>query len=317
MINLQDIAKNIKKMHKIHADILFSESMKKHTTFKVGGNANVFIIPHSSESLFLILQEIRRHNAPYFILGGGSNIVVSDKGLDCIVISTAKLNSIEMLSADDNENSIVIKCDAGCSIDDVTQFCIDHELSGLENFAGLPGSVGGALYMNARCYDSSISDVLCKAEFLNNSADTQVIAYAMNNEDWDYKKSPFQQDERIVLSAYFSVKKGNKDSIIDECNKYIQDRKDKGHFSHPSAGSVFKNNRAFGKASGQIIDSVGLKGYSIGEAQIAPWHGNFIINLGAASADNIRDIVKYVQKTVKSNAGYDLECEILFVGKFN
>ncbi len=316
MINLQNIVKNIKKLQNFQGECIFSESMKKHTTFKVGGNAQVFATPENENSLRILVQELIDQKVNYFILGGGSNIVVSDSGIEGFVISTEKLNTISLVTC--NDGSLQVRCESGCTIEALTEFCIENALTGLESFAGLPGTVGGALYMNARCYDFSISDVLASATYTYEDSLSTITTYTMNKEDWDYKKSPFQQQNplTIILSADFNVTKGNKNSIQDKCSYYISDRKEKGHFTYPCAGSVFKNNRDFGKASGQIIDSVGLKGFTIGNAQVAPWHGNLIINLGSASADTIKELVTHVQKRVQQETGKKLECEILFVGKF-
>ncbi len=316
MINLQNTAKNVKKMENFQGEILFSEPMSKHTTFEIGGDAQAFAIPENEQSFLLLLDYVQQNKIPYFILGGGSNIVVSDLGIEGFVISTEKLSSIEIIH--NTDLSITVRCGAGCTIESIIEFCIENELSGLETFAGLPGTVGGALFMNARCYDKSISDVLANATFVSSNNFLHIEQYIMNNDDWDYKLSPFQSKSplSIILSADFKVEKGCQSSIREKCDYYTNDRKSKGHFSHPCAGSVFKNNRNFGKASGQIIDSAGLKGFSIGNAQIAPWHGNLIINLGGASADNIREIVAHVQNVVQESTGKRLECEILFVGKF-
>ncbi len=313
MINLHNTAKNIQKMEKFQGDIFFLESMKTHTTFQVGGDAQVFAIPHTQKSLLILLDEIIKNNLTYFILGGGSNIVVSDLGIDGFVISTEKLNSIELIT--DAKGAMRIRCEAGCTIEQVIQFCVEHELTGLETFAGLPGSVGGAVFMNARCYDISVCDVLEQAQFIELDDVQKTQIYKMDVSDWDYKKSPFQKN-KCILSADFCVHKGTKTQIDEKCKHYINDRESKGHFSHPCAGSVFKNNRNFGSPSGQIIDSVGLKGFTKGNAQIAPWHGNIIINLGGASADDIKEIVKHVQEAVWQKTGYNLECEILFIGNF-
>ncbi len=302
-------------MQNFQGEILFSEPMKNHTTFKIGGEAQVFAIPENEESLLLLLQELHNNGIPYFILGGGSNIVVSDLGIEGFVVSTQKLNTIQVIQ---NDNDFFLHCACGTTIEALTEFCINNNITGLENFAGLPGTIGGALFMNARCYDTSISDILHQARFFTTDNYTCIQTYTMNSADWDYKKSPFQSKnpESFIVSANFKVSNGLKKAIKEKSDFYIKDRKSKGHFSHPSAGSVFKNNRAFGFPSGKIIDEAGLKGFTIGNAQIAPWHGNLIINLGDASADNIKEIVEHVKNTVLQKTGKRLDCEILFIGKF-
>ena len=293
---------------KYSAQVLFDVSLKDYTTFKVGGNAAVFLSPSDLQSLTSLMDLAKKSNGKIFVLGGGSNVVVPDEGFDGIVISTLKLNKISL-----TEEGLV--CECGASMHDILDFCIEHSLTGLEKFAGLPGTCGGAAFMNARCYEKSISDVLLAVKYY---ADGKIIDYKMDKADWSYKKSPFQGDlnndsKPLVLSVTFDVRKGDKSEIAGQAEKYIRDREEKGHFRFPSAGSVFKNNHDFGKPSGKIIDECGLRGLTSGGAQIAPWHGNFIINKDNASASDIRKLVEEVKKTVREKTGFELECEIIFL----
>lgn len=198
----------------------------------------------------------------------------------------------------------------------VVDFCTEHVLSGLEVFAGIPGTAGGALYMNTRCFNVSVSDVLVSAEYLDPDSLEQ-IPYRFSAADWEYKKSPFQSTGRIITKAVFKatqLPETAKDGIETKCRSYISERVNKGHFRYPSAGSVFRNNRTFGKPSGEIIDEAGLCGYRIGGAQVAPWHGNFIINSGNATETDIRTLVDYIINTVKEKTGFTLQPEIIFCG---
>lgn len=296
--------------------VKYDEPMSLHTTFKIGGPAAVFIEPYTAESLKLVCQSLENEHVPFFIIGAGSNLVVSDEGLDCIVVSTLKISFIEEIEITDTmnrEDSVLLHCGAGSTMDAVAKWCADKGFSGLEAFAGLPGTAGGALFMNARCYGVSVSDVLVSAEYLDSGAGYKLERYEFTEKEWDYKKSPFQDSSKVLVSADFLVKKGKSGDITAECEEHIKDREKKGHFKYPSAGSVFKNNRAFGKPSGQIIDEAGLRGVQIGGAQIAPWHGNFIINTGSATAADVRQLVDYVISVVKSKTGFTLESEIIFV----
>ena len=201
---------------------------------------------------------------------------------------------------------------SGTSVDGLTFRLAERGLSGLEFLAGMPGSVGGAVWMNARCYEKSVSDVLLETEILDENYERQRIPF--NVEDFSYKKSPFQTREVLILSARFAVQFGESPDIHKEIAGYRQNRTDKGHYRFPSAGSVFKNNHAFGDPSGRIIDQLGLRGLSIGGAQVAPWHGNIIINTGNAVAGDIRVLMDEVRRRVKEERGFELESEILFVG---
>ena len=289
--------------------ILFSETMANHTTFRIGGPAPLFIEPFDVPSLRFALSVLKTDAVPYFVLGGGSNIVVSDKGFEGAVVSMSALCHIEA----DGE---YVASGAGASVSSVVSFCTEHALSGLEAFAGLPGSAGGAVYMNARCFDVSVSDVLSEVRYIDGST-LEEKTYRFNAADWDYKISPFQNTPRIVTRAVFKTKKlseDKKNEIVERCKTCVAERSAKGHFKFPSAGSVFKNNRAFGKPSGKIIDEAGLKGMRSGGAQIAPWHGNFIVNTGGATAEDVRVLVDRIVEIVRQKTGFTLECEILFCG---
>ena len=289
--------------------ILFSETMANHTTFRIGGPAPLFIEPFDVPSLCFTLSVLKADAVPYFVLGGGSNIVVSDKGFEGAVVSMSALCDIE--AADE-----CVACGAGASVSSVVSFCTEYALSGIETFAGLPGSAGGAVCMNARCFDVSVSDILSEVRYIDGST-LKEKTYRFNAADWDYKISPFQNTQRIVTRAFFKTKKlseDKKNEIAERCRAYAAERNAKGHFKFPSAGSVFKNNRAFGKPSGKIIDEAGLKGMRSGGAQIAPWHGNFIVNTGGATAKDVRDLVDRIVEIVRQKTGFTLECEILFCG---
>ena len=203
----------------------------------------------------------------------------------------------------------------------LVKFCTENSISGMEQFAGLPGSVGGAVYMNARCFDLSISDRLFSVSWIDYS-DKKIKLHQglFDPSEWDYKKSPFQssseKDQLYITQATFRLTPAGAsahDRICTDCKKYIAERVDKGHFKYPSAGSVFKNNHAFGAPSGKLIDNCGLKGLTCGGAQIAPFHGNFIINTGSATAADIRTLVSQAQKAVYDKFGFQLEPEIIFI----
>ena len=201
----------------------------------------------------------------------------------------------------------------------LVKFCTENTISGLEQFAGLPGSVGGAVYMNARCFDKSISDVLFSVSTMEIDRTAKKITLNQELFDpsvWAYKKSPYQGGDRFITTATFLLTQKNASELPQiqaECKKYIAERVNKGHFKFPSAGSVFKNNRDFGKPSGQIIDEAGLRGTAIGGAKVADFHGNFIINTGDAKASEIKQLVQLVQAKVREKYGFYLETEIIFV----
>jgi len=297
-------------------NISHSELLKNHTTFQIGGPADTFFEPENFEELAAIIQDCKNQNIKYFLLGGGSNLVFSDKGFRGAVICTRKLNKIIMF-----EPGLVL-AEAGATMKELVDFCTEMGLTGFEEFAGLPGTVGGALYMNARCFDKSVSENLYETCWMEESEEegeykNRVILFEEDEKNWGYKISPFQNTGKIIKSGTFKVKpienEDLKDSIRSKCAGYIKGREERGHFKYPSAGSVFKNNHDFGKPSGKLIDEAGLRGYRIGGAQIADFHGNFIVNTDEASAEDVRGLVLKAQETVKEKFGFDLEPEIIFI----
>ncbi|AEF81282.1 UDP-N-acetylmuramate dehydrogenase [Leadbettera azotonutricia ZAS-9] len=290
--------------------------MANHTTFKVGGPADIWVKPEAGcfpDYASSLLQAAKIEGIPVFVLGAGANLVVSDKGIRGIVLDTSGWTGLEPSAEDSAWDSLVFR--TGTSVDDAIETAARLSLSGLEFLAGMPGTIGGAVWMNARCYEKSISDALLETEILDEGFSRQKIPF--NNDDFGYKKSPFQNRGVLILRASFRLKKGDLNLIKQEMEAHIQDRKEKGHYRFPSAGSAFKNNRAFGEPTGKIIDTLGLRGFSMGGAQVAPWHGNIIINTGNAAASDIRALAEEVTRRVKAERGFDLEPEILFVGDWD
>ncbi len=319
--------------------VLKNESLASHSTMHVGGPAKLFIEPHTEESLIIAIRTASESNLDFFILGGGSNTIFPDEGLD-LVISTRKINTIEgdvsphapakasaPLSAGSDaarsEGTSVaqyacLTVSAGASWGAVITYCKKHNLGGFEPFTGLSGTAGGALYMNATCFGLTTCDNLVSVKYLD-LEDNKIKTYKKNASDWGYKRSPFQNNlcssekyvDKIILSATFKVAQGFDQTKSDEVKAK---RIAMGHFKAPSAGSAFKNKPDEGIIAGKIIDECGLKGFAIGGAQIAPWHGNFIINPDhKATCSDIKALVEHVQKVVVEKTGIQLEPEILFV----
>ena len=303
-----------------------NEPLAPKSTFKVGGNARLFVTPQTPEQLERVLGAVRSTVLPFFVTGGGSNVVFPDGTYAGTIISTQGIKEIFYDSdetAPDNPDSALVTCQCGVPMAAFVDFCTRKNLSGAEPFAGLPGTVGGAVYMNARCFDRSISDILYSTKHIEFELKAaKEIELPFNAANWNYKKSPFQNatgstaEARYITQATFKLtraKPEDHEQIVANCKKYIAERVNKGHFKYPSAGSVFKNNHAFGAPSGKLIDECGLKGLQIGGAQIAPFHGNFIINIDHASAEDIHKLVEAAQKAVREKFGFELEPEIIFV----
>ncbi|MCK5154017.1 MAG: UDP-N-acetylmuramate dehydrogenase [Spirochaetales bacterium] len=281
--------------------------MNLHTTFKTGGNADYFAVPESYDDIAILLKFTKMHSIPVFILGGGANILVSDNGIRGLVIDMSKISNFSF-----KEN--ICSAEAGFSISDLSKEAAENNLSGLDFIYGMPGSVGGAVWMNARCYDVSISDILLNINYLDENFEIRTLDGIDISNNFSYKFSPFQNSNTVILSASFKLKKDNKYNIWSNMKLHKQDRENKGHYKYPSAGSVFKNNRDFGKPTGAIIDSLGLKGYSKGDAEIASFHGNIIVNKKQARSQDIRSIITYTQNKVNEKLGLKLDPEIQFIG---
>ena len=324
---LDEIITSIKNFNAFKGTIKIDEPMSSKTSFKVGGTAKLYIAPTNYYSFQIVLNVLNYYKAQFFILGGGTNIVFTDDCYDGAIVSTRDFADTLIMPLEDlpadfgkielNKDQVLVTCFSGTSIASLVHFCTENAISGLEQFAGLPGTVGGAVYMNARCFDKSISDVLFSTSYMDYNPQKVTLEKCLfDKSQWDYKKSPFQNNKYFITTATFLLTQKSeeeKESISAECKKYILEREAKGHFKYPSAGSVFKNNRDFGAPSGKIIDDAGLKGYSIGGAQIAPFHGNIIINSNKAKAADIKQLVIYTQQIVKEKSGFLLEPEIIFV----
>lgn len=299
-----------------------NEALAPKSTFKVGGTARLFITPQTPEQLESTISAVRSAELPYFVTGGASNVVYPDGSYEGAIISTQGIKEI-IFDPDEitSDGSVLVTCQCGVPMAAFVDFCTRKNLTGAEQFAGLPGTTGGAVYMNARCFDRSISDILYSTTHLQYKGDkAQQIELPFDSKDWDYKKSPFQStkdnNQLYITQATFRLTPAGAsahDRITADCKKYIAERVDKGHFKYPSAGSVFKNNHAFGAPSGKLIDDCGLKGLTCGGAQIAPFHGNFIINTGSATAADIKSLVSQAQKAVYEKFGFNLEPEIIFI----
>jgi len=282
--------------------------MSKHTSFEVGGPAELFFLPSSVSALAAALREAHELNVPVFPLGSGANILVSDSAIEGLVVALSELNNIYMTDAG-------ITAESGAEISDVALFAAETGLAGLEFFFSMPGSVGGSVWMNARCYGVSISDILSSAEVITLDGVQKQIR--PERTQFDYKVSPFQGTNDIIVSACFGpLRSEEPEKIKRKMGQYKKDREKKGHFSFASAGSVFKNNRDFGKPTGVLIDRLGLKGLSIGGAKISDLHANIVINTGGAAADDIRRLVEHMEKAVEEAYGFRLEREIRFIGKW-
>ena len=278
--------------------------MSKYTTFRIGGNASVMLTPTTDEQLASIIKKCKKDNIKPFIIGNGSNMLISDKGLDTVVINMCRPDpKIELVNGD------TVVCDAGATMSRVCNFALENGLTGLEFAFGIPGSAGGAAYMNAGAYGGEMKDVLVECRHI----DSDVNFGSLKGEELGlaYRTSAYEHNGYIITTLVMKLSKGNKDEIRAKMKELLQRRKDKQPLEYPSAGSTFK--RPEGYFAGALIEECGLKGYSVGGAQVSEKHAGFVINKGDASAKDVLDLIKYIQDKVLSEKGVMLEPEVRLI----
>ena len=286
--------------------VRLSEPMGEHTTFKVGGPADVFVEPQTTAQLICVLRACREAGTPYFLLGLGSDLLVGDKGFRGVMVACpAGLDGIEVSGSR-------ITCQPGAAIAEVSRVAADHGLTGLEFACGIPGSVGGAVFMNAGAYDGCIADVLASATVLGPDGD--VFDLPVSDLELGYRTSRVRTQGLVVLSATFALPAGDEAEIRAKMADLTERRESKQPLELPSAGSTFK--RPEGHFAGKLITDAGLKGYQVGGAAVSTKHAGFVVNLGGATAADVRAVISHVQDEVERQFGVALEPEVRFVGEF-
>lgn len=278
--------------------------MSKYTTFRIGGNASVMLTPTTDEQLASIIKKCKKDNIKPFIIGNGSNMLISDKGLDTVVINMCRPDpKIELVNGD------TVVCDAGATMSKVCNFALENGLTGLEFAFGIPGSAGGAAYMNAGAYGGEMKDVLVECRHID--SDGNFGSLKGDELGLAYRTSAYEHNGYIITTLVMKLSKGNKDEIRAKMQELLQRRKDKQPLEYPSAGSTFKRPEGF--FAGALIEECGLKGYSVGGAQVSEKHAGFVINKGDASAKDVLDLIKYIQDKVLSEKGVMLEPEVRLI----
>jgi len=285
--------------------IKIDEPMKKHTTFKIGGPVDIFISPSNKEQIKYALKICRENEIPFYLMGNGSNLLVRDKGFRGVIIQIFKNMSKVEITEDK------VWAEAGILLSSLANKIKDNSLTGFEFAAGIPGTLGGAVYMNAGAYDGEIKQVLENAELLDENGNEIVLS----NEELElgYRTSILQRNNYILLSARLKLKKGNKKEIEEKMNYLAQQRADKQPINMPSAGSTFK--RPPGYYAGKLIMDSGLRGYCIGGAEVSQKHCGFIINKDNATAKDVIDLIEFVQGTVYDKYCVKMEPEIKIIGE--
>lgn len=280
--------------------------MKNHTTFRIGGCADAMCEVKDVPALRNVLALCKAYAVPYFVLGMGSNLLVSDKGVEGLVIVLGgEFNQVARM--EDN----IVRAGAGCTLAKLCVFAKNMSLSGLEFAWGIPGSVGGAVYMNAGAYDGEMKQVVTTVDYMD--AEGLVKRSYWDDLELSYRHSRFTDTDNIILSATFQLQPREQDLIQERMNELMERRKTKQPINHPSAGSVFK--RPEGAYAAALIEECGLKGYSCGGAQVSPKHSGFIVNDNNATAEDVRQLIAHIQQVVKEKKGIDLCCEVKFIGR--
>ncbi len=279
--------------------IFTNEPMSKHTSFKIGGPAEIFVKINNVEELKLIIKISKQAEVPITVVGNGSNLLVSDDGIRGIVLKI-EFDKIKI------EESGKLKVGSGVKLAFLAQKCLKEKLEGFEFASGIPGTIGGAIRMNAGAHGSEMKDIVKKITCMTRDGKIQVIS----NEEakFEYRNSIFSQNDYIILEAEIQLRKGNPEEIRSKMDEYATYRKEKQPIEYPSAGSTFKRGNDF--ITAKLIDECGLKGYQIGGAQVSEKHAGFIINKGNATAEDVKQLMKYVEEQVYNKFGKKIEPEI-------
>ena len=286
--------------------ILFHEPMSRHTTFRVGGEAECFVMVRTEEELTKLILHLNQIEEEYFILGNGSNLLVGDKGYRGVVLKLG--GSMEEVSVEGN----VVRAGAGALLSKVAAEAKNHGLSGMEFAAGIPGSIGGGVVMNAGAYDGEMKQITESVKVMDKEG--RILVLDNDTMEFGYRTSIIKNRPFIVLEVVLRMRPGKKDDIQAKMDELMAKRRSRQPLNYPSAGSTFK--RPEGYFAGKLIMDAGMRGYRIGDAQVSDKHCGFIVNIGNASAADVREVIEEVQEKVKERFHVRLEPEVIFLGDF-
>lgn len=279
-------------------------SLKKYNTFRIEAKALHFYIPETINGFADLLKYLNDNQKKYIILGGGSNMLFADEIIETPIIYAGFFSRIENYS-----NGVLAY--SGAKVSDLIKYAYKNSFGGLEFLYGLPATVGGAAYMNARCYEHSISEFIESVGIIDEN--TEYTHIGIEECGYDYKKSVFQNKKYIIIDVRFKLKKQKKKLIKMEMNKYLKDRKKKNQFKYPSAGSVFLNDYKTNMIAGKVIDSINMRGLKLGGAMVSPYHANFIVNYNKASGKDILALIKKIKEEVYNQKGIILNTEVKII----
>lgn len=288
-------------------NIIFDEPMKKYTTFKIGGPAECLIKIKDKKELKEVLEFTKKNNINLTIIGNGSNILVSDKGIKGIVA----LNRIEKIKIDKNDKNVKVTIGAGTKMSKLANVLLKEEIEGFEELSGIPGTVGGAIFMNAGAHGKEMKDIIKTVKCIDYEGEE--YEFTKDKLEFGYRTSKFKNKKYIITEIIVELENGTKQEIENKMNEYKQYRKEKQPIEYPSAGSSFKRGKDF--ITAKLIDEAGLKGYEIGGAKVSTKHSGFIINTGNATAKDVVKLTEYIKKEIKKKFNKDIELEIELIGE--
>lgn len=298
--NYKDLFKDIY----LEDSIKVNEPMKNHISFKVGGPADILLEPSDEKQIIKSIEICKNNNIPYIVIGNGSNLLVRDGGIRGVVI---KLSGLNFIKVDGN----YISAGAGVVLKDVSDEALDNSLTGFEFASGIPGSVGGAVFMNAGAYDGEMKNIISSVTVLDKEGN--ILTLEKDELEFGYRTSSVKTEGYIVISAQFELQLGDKVKIKNRIDELTQKREEKQPLEYASAGSTFK--RPEGYFAGKLIQDAGLKGFTIGGAAVSQKHSGFVINTGNATAQDVLDVIKHVQDEVKNQFGVELKTEVRIIGE--
>ncbi len=284
-------------------NVSLDEPLSEHTTFEIGGPADVYVVPEDSDEVREVIAACREAEVPFFVLGNGSDLLVSDDGYRGVIVGLA--DGFTNVSIDGTE----ITCQAGVSLREASEMACELGLTGLEFACGIPGTIGGACFMNAGAYDGCIADVLKSVRVLKQDGSLETIGVA--DLALGYRASRIRDEGLVVLTATFALRKGDPDTIRAHMDELTHKRESKQPLDKPSAGSTFK--RPEGYFAGKLIMDAGLQGYQVGGAAVSKKHAGFVVNLGGATAADVHAVIEHVQDEVERQFGVRLEPEVRFL----
>jgi len=285
-------------------EIKMNEPMKHHTSFRIGGPADIMVLPTGQEQVSKIVKICRDQGIPFFVMGNGTNLLVRDEGIRGVVIKLAQNFNDAIVHKN------IMKCKAGMSLSMAAKIALENSLSGLEFAHGIPGTIGGAAVMNAGAYDGEMADIVRQVTVLD--MDGNIFELPKSQLEYGYRSCNLQKGDKILLEVELELKPGNYEDIKRKMEDFSQRRRDKQPLNLPSAGSAFK--RPPGNYAGALIEQAGLKGYRIGDAMVSDKHAGFIVNVGNATFDDVMRLIQYVKHQVKEKFDVELESEIKILG---